>query len=300
MNLLLVFDALLEQRSVTRAAKSLGLTQAGVSHALARLRQILGDDLFVRAKGGMQPTARALALATPLTDALSRLNLALVPSEFDPAQSTETFRVLASDYFTTLVLPKLVNRIQHEAPFVDLRIVPNSYGEIRELIETGEIDFAAGIFKNRMKFSLGPQCESLTLFEDSYVCVMRRDHPLAGKRISRTAYLAGKHILFSPTGNAEFGVERYLRPLGVQRRISLIMSHYLAAPVILRNSDLILTISGRMARFYAETFGLLTLPLPIDLPPTPVQLTWNSRFNNYPPYTWFRSVVSDISGALPN
>jgi DNA-binding transcriptional LysR family regulator len=294
INLLLVFDALLEQRSVTSAARSLGLTQAGVSHALARLRQSLGDQLFVRTKHGMQPTPRALSLAAPLSDALVRLNLALSPSDFDPSRSTETFRLLASDYFATLVLPGLIRRLQREAPLIDVRVVPNSYGDVSELIKNNEIHFAAGLFKNRMSGSLGRHCDVLTLFDDSYVCVMRKDHPLAEKQMSKKAYLACNHILFSPTGNAEFGVERYLRPLGIRRHISLITCHYLAAPAIVQDSDLVLTISSRIAGLYVDKFGLHMKPLPFKLPSTPVQLVWNSRFNSYPPYSWFRSLILDL------
>ena len=191
---------------------------------------------------------------------------------------------------------KLIRRLQQVAPLIDVRVVPNSYGDVSELIKNNEIDFAAGLFKNRMSGSLGPQCESLTLFNDSYVCVMRKGHPLAKKRMSRNAYLACRHILFSPTGNSEFGVERYFRPLGIQRQISLITCHYLAAPLIVQDSDLLLTISSRIARLYVDKFGVCMQPLPFKLPPTPVQLVWNSRFNSYHPNSWLRSLILDLCG----
>jgi DNA-binding transcriptional LysR family regulator len=293
MTLLLVFDALLDEGSVTRTAKNLGLTQAGVSHALGRLRQLFGDPLFVRANGLMQPTARALEVADSIKDALARLTTALAPSEFNPRTCTETFRLLATDYFAQVALPGLVSRLEREAPATELRVISNGFGEAGAMLDNNRIDFAAGIFKNRLQGGEKSRYSTLTLFEDKYVCVLGRNHPFASKRMSKSQYLAAKHILFSPTGKAESGVERYFGPMGIRRDIALILNHQLAAPEILQRSNMIMTISSRIAQLYVEKFDLCMKPLPIQLPATPVQLIWSAHFNDYPPNAWFRSLIVD-------
>ena len=294
LNLLLLFEALMEEGSVTGAAKRLLLTQAGVSHALTRLRAVLKDDLFIRSKGRMQPTARAVALAEPLRDALVQLDAALNPSAFDPAQSRQIFRIVATDYFATIVLPSLIFRLEKEAPQVDLRILSNSLGDVGAMLSSSDVDFAAGLFKNRMTGAMRADCSSTTLFHDKYVCVMRKDHALAHKTLTKARYLAGKHILFSPTGSLDYGIEKYLRPIGVQRHIGVVLSHYLAAPLILQNSDMIMTVPGRLADFYVSRYKVRVAPLPLKVPPIAIQFVWNSRFDDHPAYRWFRSLVAEV------
>lgn len=298
MNLLLVFDALMEERSVTRVAERMSLTQAGVSHALARLRDLLGDELFVRRKGTMEPTSHASALAAPVSAALTELNAALDPSTFEPSRSTGIFRLIATDYFATLVLPALVRRLEHDAPGIDLRIISNSIASIPAMLANNDIEFAVGIFKNRLSVALPSECEVSTLFTDKYVCVMRRGHPLTRGRLTKARYLEAKHILFSPTGSAEFGIERYLQPIGIHRRIGLILSHYLAAPLILQESDMVMTVPRRMAEFYRTQYSVHIARVPIHVPPAPVQLAWNARFSQHPAYKWLRSIVEEISSTL--
>lgn len=298
LNLLLLFEALMEEGSVTRAAKRLLLTQAGVSHALTRLRNILKDELFIRSKGRMEPTARAIALAGPLRDALARLDAALNPSDFDPAQSHQMFRLVGTDYFATVVLPGLVFRLEKEAPQVDLRILSNSLGDVGAMLSSNDVDFAAGLFKNRMSSVIRKDCNSVTLFEDDYVCVMRRDHALAEGKLTKARYLKGKHILFSPTGSPDYGIEKYLRPLGIERHIGVVLSHYLAGPLILQNSDMIMTVPARLADFYVKRYEVQVAPLPIKVPPIAIQLVWNSRFDEHPAYRWFRSLIADVCQSI--
>lgn len=298
MNLLLVFDGLMEERSVTRTAERLLLTQAGVSHALGRLRSLLKDELFVRSKGAMQPTLRASALANPVRNALMQLNTALDPEDFDPKTSTQMFRLVASDYFTTIALPKLAERLENDAPNIDLRIVPISIGSLQELLANNDVEFAAGTLRSRITAKFSTECTLSKLFDDNYVCVMRRNHPLARAKLTKARYLASKHILFSPTGKVELGIERYLRPIGIKRNIGLILCHYLAAPLILERSDMIMTAPRRMAKFYAEKYGVHLAPLPITIPPAQFQLAWNSRFTQHPAYRWFRSAISSVCSTL--
>ena len=288
----------MEEGSVTRAAKRLLLTQAGVSHALTRLRSVLKDELFIRGKGRMEPTARAVALAGPLREALAQLDAALNPAEFEPAKSQQIFRIVATDYFATIVLPGLIVRLEKEAPEVDLRILSNSLGDVGAMLSNGEVDFAAGLFKNRMTGAMRADCSSTTLFEDDYVCILRKDHPLAIKPLTRARYLASKHILFSPTGSLDYGIEKYLRPIGIERHIGVVLSHYLAAPLILQNSDMIMTVPARLADFYVSRYKVRVAPLPLKVPPIAIQLVWNSRFGDHPAYRWFRSLVAEVCATI--
>lgn len=298
LNLLLLFEALMEEGSVTRAAQRLLLTQAGVSHALTRLRSLLNDELFIRGKGGMEPTARAIALAGPLREALAQLEAALNPAEFEPAQSQQIFRIVSTDYFATIVLPSLVVRLEKEAPQIDLRILSNSLGDVAAMLSSGEVDFAAGLFKNRMSGQMRRDCNSTTLFEDAYVCVMRKDHALSRQTLTKARYLAAKHILFSPTGSLDYGVEKYFRPIGIQRQIGVVLSHYLAAPLILQNSDMIMTVPARLAEFYVSRYKVRVAPLPVKVPPIAIQLVWNSRLGEHPAYRWFRALVAEICSKI--
>jgi DNA-binding transcriptional LysR family regulator len=246
----------------------------------------------------MQPTSRAVALAAPVRTALTELNAALNASDFEPRRSTATFRLIATDYFSTLVLPALVRRLEHEAPEIDLRIVPNSVGSVLAMLTNNDVEFAAGIFKNRLNVSNSSECEASTLFTDKYVCVMRRDHPFAREQLTKGRYLKAKHIHFSPTGSVEAGIERYFRPIGVQRRIGLIVSHYLAAPLVLEKSDMIMTVPQRMAKFYKRQYSVHMARLPIQIPPLPIQLAWNVRFSQHPAYKWLKSLIEEISSGL--
>jgi DNA-binding transcriptional LysR family regulator len=293
LSLLLLFEALMEERSVTRAGNRLLLTQAGVSHALTRLRSTLKDELFIREKGQMRPTARAMALAAPLKEALNMLEAALNPTDFNPAKSKQTFRLIGTDYFATVVLPSIILRLEREAPHVDLRILSNSLGDVGAMLCSNDVDFAVG-FKNRMTSLIRSECTAATLFEDEYVCVLRKGHEFAQRRLTKARYLDSKHILFSPTGSADYGVETYLRPMGIKRHIGVILSHYLAAPLILQNSDMIMTAPKRLAQFYVKHYSVRIAPLPLKISPISIQLVWNSQFDNHAAYRWFRFLIANV------
>jgi DNA-binding transcriptional LysR family regulator len=295
LNLLLVFDAIMNERSATRAGGRLHLTQGAVSHALQRLRRALEDELFVRTKEGMLPTARALELAGPVQEALSRLNAALSPLEFNPAVSAHTFRIASTDYFATLMLPKLIRRVEAEAPHVDLRVLPHVMSNVGELLENHEIEFAVGFFKNSLRDMLPHHCDWTELTEDHFMCVMRKDHPLARSRLTTETYLAASHLLFSLTGQPSSSVDRLLGEAGLKRRIGVAISNYLAAPLLLESSNMIMTVPSRMAHLYSEKFDLHLAKMPISLPAVPTQLIWNSRLNRHAAHVWLRSLIIETS-----
>jgi DNA-binding transcriptional LysR family regulator len=299
LNLLLLFEALIEERSVTRAAKRLGMTQAGLSHALARLRSALDDDLLVRRRGTMQPTSRALALRGPLHEALQRLHEVLTPSQFNPAQSQQTFRIVASDYFSTLFLPALIERIERTSPGIALRIISSRQLSIETMLANHEIDLAIGNYKNRITSAFPSEFQALDLQDDPYVCVMRARHPLARKRLTSAFYLEARHMHLSPTGNAEYGIERYLLPRGIHRKIELVIDHYLLAPLVLESSDMIWTAPSRVAHFFREKFDLRLKAVPISIPPARLQFVWKPQHANSPAHLWLRAMIAETVAATP-
>jgi DNA-binding transcriptional LysR family regulator len=295
LNLLLVFDAVLSERSVTRAGERLLLTQGAISHALNRLRSAIGDELFVRSKDGMKPTRRALELAEPLQEALSRLSATLGPPEFDPATSTRTFRLASTDYFATLVLPRLIARIEAEAPRVDLRILPHTVANVSELLDAREVEFAIGFFQNSLRDMRPGNTSWIELCNDRVVCVMRRDHPLARTPLTLECYLGASHLLYSLTGEPSSMADAHLKNKNLARRVGLTICHYLAAPLVLESSDMIMTVPARMAALYVEKYGLTTTPSPLELPATPTQLVWNTRFDARGEHRWLRELIVDVS-----
>lgn len=297
INLLLVFNALMTEGSVTRASRRLHLTQGAVSHALARLREHLDDQLFVPSRHGMKPTARAISLADPIQEALKALDTALEPLTFDPASSQHQFRIASTDYFSTLVLPYVVTRLEAEAPNVRIRNVPHVISNVSDMFQKEEIDFAIGFFSNSLRHMLPPYSESTTLMEDRLVCVMRRGHPLASRRIPAADYLDATHLKYSSGADSASIIDEYLDRHNLERRIGLSIGHYLAAPLILKNTTMVMTTPSRIARLFCEYYDLDWSPLPYDLPTAPTQIVWSSRMERHPAHLWLRTLIIDTAHA---
>jgi DNA-binding transcriptional LysR family regulator len=293
LNLLLLFDVLMHERNVTRAAQKLNLSQAGMSHALARLRASLGDELFVRRQGSMEPTPRAVRLKAPLEDALGRLNAALSAEEFSPEHSQRTFRIIATDYFSSLFLPSLIRKLERIAPDTEIRMIANRYAAIESMLSRNEVDLAIGNYKNRMTSSFPLEFKTLDLYEDPYICVMRKDHPIARKTLSRALYLDSKHVHLTPTGDSEYGIERYLIPRGIRRKIGLTINHYLVAPLVLEKSDLIWTAPERIARYFQRIYPLRLKKMPISIPSAVLQIVWATEFGDTAAHHWLRNLIKD-------
>jgi DNA-binding transcriptional LysR family regulator len=293
LNLLLLFDVLMNERNVTKAAQKLNLSQAGMSHALARLRASLGDELFVRRQGNMQPTPRAVRLKAPLEDALARLNAALSADEFSPENSKRTFRIIATDYFSSLFLPNLIRKLEAIAPDTEIKMIANRSSTIESTLSRNEVDLAIGNYKNRMTASFPLEFKALDLYEDSYVCLMRKDHPMARKTMSRELYLDAKHVHLSPTGDSEYGIERYLTPRGFRRRIGLTINHYLVAPLVLEKSDMIWTAPERIARHFLKNYSLCVKKMPISIPPAVLQIVWATEYGDSLAHHWLRDLIKE-------
>lgn len=311
LNLLVAFDALVRERHVTRAAERVGLTQSAMSHALGRLRTLLGDPLLVRGRGGMTLTPRAESLIVPLRSGLVILGRALSePAEFHPESARRAFAIAAPDLFHVLAIPPLLERVRSQAPGVDIAVSDLSERRLPEQLETGEIDVAIVPQMDVPSAPpAGPSAPGLvrrTLFRDRFVCLMRADHPAFGQRRSARAaakktrltletYLALSHVLVSPTGEGPGVVDQVLARRGLRRRIALRLPHFYSALSIVAQSDLIVTAPSAMARLLRPELPVVAVPPPLSLPQHSIHLVWHERFSKDLGHGWLRDQVREVA-----
>jgi DNA-binding transcriptional LysR family regulator len=287
LNLLRVFDAVLHEKGVTPAAVRLGLTQPAVSNALARLRKILGDALFVRTPRGMDATPFARELAEPVRQALALLESALAHGPgFDPASATRAFRFYMSDLGQIEFLPPLVERVQRDAPGVRLEAVALEIEDIADALAAGGLDLAVGFLPG-----LGAPVRRQALFKDPYLCLMRADHEI--KSLNRKTFLSASHALVTYRGGHRV-IEEAMERAGVARRIALRVPHFTVVPMVLERTDLILTLPARVARVFERRGKLKALPPPVPIPQAEVAVHWHERFEADPGNRWLRGVMVEL------
>jgi len=287
LNLLRVFDAVLQERSVTAAAARLGLTQPAVSNALARLRTLLGDALFVRTPVGMEATPFARGVAEPVRQALALLDSALAHGPgFEPASATRAFRFYMSDLGQIEFLPPLIERVQRAAPGVRLEAVALDVEDIAGALGTGALDLAMGFLPG-----LGPPVRRRALFRDPYLCLMRADHPI--KTLTKRKFLDASHALVTYRGGHRV-VEEALERAGLARRISLRLPHFTVVPMVLERTDLICTLPARVARVFERRGKLKSLPPPVPIPVADVAVHWHERFDADQGNRWLREQLIEL------
>ncbi len=287
LNLLRVFDAVLREHGVTPAAARLGLTQPAVSNALARLRTVFGDALFVRTPAGMDPTPFARELGEPVRQALALLESALAHGPgFDPASSARAFRFYMSDLGQIEFLPPLLERVQREAPGTRLEAVALDIEDIAETLAAGALDLAVGFLPG-----LGPPVRRRALFRDPNVCLMRADHPI--QSLTKKRFMEASHALVTYRGGHRV-IEEALDRAGLSRRIALRVPHFTVAPMVLERTDLILTLPSRVAGVFERRGKLKSLPPPVPIPPADVAVHWHERFEGDPGNRWLRELMIEL------
>lgn len=288
LTLLYVFNAIMVERSVTRAADLLGMTQPAVSNAIARMRDVWQDPLFIKSGRQIEPTAFASSLWEQIREPMHQLSAAVESSVFVPAESRRKFRIALTDLSVDLLWLPLMNEVSRLAPMVDLYAVPfTQVGAVDQLREAS-VDLA-----------MGPQGQadrslrSSFLFASNFKLVMRKDHPLAGKPVSMRSFLAARHLLVSRSGETQDHVDRALQRDGLQRRVAVTVNHFSIVPRLLINSDLIAVVPQRVAEstpFRAELWA--TKP-PVSLEATPIYLIWHARLDRDPGLIWLRQLVEE-------
>ena len=288
MNLLVAFDALMEECSVTRAAARLRIQQPAMSHTLATLRVLLDDALFVRVNQRLQPTARALAVWGPVRQALLQAQDALRRSDgFDPAVAERTFRIALTNGMEALLLPELAMRFRTEAQGV--RLLARSVDPLAapEMLDRGEIDLAVGCYGDAQ-----PWLRRSLLFEETMTCCFNRRHLRLRVPIDRKSYVETPHVVVSMR-DALFGcMEDALREARSALNVVAAGPNFLAVLVMAAEGPVLTTLPTRIAEQYAPRFGLATSPVPLPLRPNPISLVWHVRAGGDPGNAWLRDQVA--------
>jgi DNA-binding transcriptional LysR family regulator len=292
LNLLVVFDAVMRERSVTRAGADIGLSQPAVSHALGRLRYLLGDELFVRTPTGMTPTPRAEMLAGPLRDALSGLRLALEPEVFAPTTSDRSFALALNNYAAALIAPPLAAAVSSAAPAVRLELRPRGTLDLVEHLDRGDLDLALGALE-----SPGERFATAPLLEDEIVLVMRQDHPAGRRELCPKAFAALDQLEISSSLDDTRFIDGWLAEQGLARRIAL-RAPFISSAQILVQSDLVANMSSRVARLLARHHALQVRRPPYPSPRVRLTMLWHRRLDGHPAHQWLRQVVRTVAGEV--
>jgi DNA-binding transcriptional LysR family regulator len=273
-------------------ADKLGLTQPAVSNTLAKLRRQFGDELFVRTPGGMVPTPFAEQLAEPIGYALGMIHGGINQhSRFDPANVTRSMTIGMTDIGEIVFLPSLLERLRQQAPGVSLSTVRTTATTLRDDMESGKVDLAigplpqlkAGFFQRR-------------LFRQRYVCLFRKGHPLDRRRVSLADFKAAEHLVIVSAGTGHGKVDELIRRAGVERRTRLTVPHFVSVGPILRRSELVATVTERLAQSLAAPFELSYRPHPIELPAVAINVFWHAKVHRSPAHQWLRTQVFELFG----
>jgi DNA-binding transcriptional LysR family regulator len=268
------------------------LTQPAVSNALARLRKLLGDDLFTRTPQGMAPTPYAEQLAQPLTQALDLIRGALNQhSGFDPATARRAFTLGLNDIAEIWFLPRLVEALVREAPGVSISTVRNASVNLREDMEAARVDLAIGLLP-QLKAGFF-QCRVL---QTRYVCLMRQGHALDKGRITLEEFCAAEHVAVIAQGTGHGRADEVMSRGGVQRRVRLTVPHFTAVGHVVQGTELLATVPETLAQRIAEPFGLSYVAHPVDIPQPTINLFWHARMHKDPANGWLRNFILERFG----
>ncbi len=292
LNLLVVFNQLLAERRVSRVAETLGISQPAVSNSLAKLRKLFGDELFLRTPGGMAPTPFADQLAESVSYALAMIHSGInLRTSFEPATSDRAFTIGMTDIGEIYFLPALIERLRRDAPCVTLSTVRDSGVNLRDEMESGKVDLALGLL---------PQLKAgffqRRLFTQSYVCLMRRGHRLAKRKMSAAEFASAEHLVVISAGTGHGKVDELLKRSGIERSVRLTVPHYVSVGHILQGSDLITTVPERLADRLLQPFDLVKVPHPARLPEVSINVFWHAKYHRAPANHWLRGLVFELFG----
>ena len=298
LNLLRVFDEVMAERSLTRAARNLSLTQPAVSNALRRLRDTLGDTLVQRSGQGMAPTPRALAIWPAVREALQQLQASLIPNEFVPAEAQSIFVLAMADATAAELMPGLIETLEREAPGVSIRVVPLTTRDPRKLLDEETCDLAVGYFPAVLA-DLTARAQSgetapfsyQRLYSGEYVCVMRKGHPLAAGPFTLNRFCAARHMLVSFSGRPFGFVDESLASLGRKRQVVLTVNQFFTAGQVVATSNLLTVLPRHFVRVTGIAEQLVLRPLPFEVSPVHVDALWHRRSQQRSAHTWLRGAV---------
>ena len=292
LNLLLVFEAILRERSVTKAGERLGLSQPAMSHALNRLRWLLKDQLFVRTPDGMVPTPRADELAQPVRRALSDLQSALDPEEFTPEQADRTFSLAVNNYAAVVLTGPITAECAALAPNVRLTVRPSGTLDVADLLDRGELDLAISALE-----APANRFASEILIEDHYVAVMRRGHARGRGTLDLAAFAGLRHLVISSSGEDMRFVDAALAAEGFAREV-ILQAPYLSAGAVLTQSDMVAVLGRRIAEEFRRAHPIIVKELPFGAPVLRSVMLWHKRFDDQRAHRWLRQTITSIAAHL--
>ena len=302
LNLLRLFDEVMAERSLTRAARNLSLTQPAVSNALRRLRQALGDELVVRSGQGMMPTPRALALWPTVREALRQLQESLAPSSFEPLTASTTFVLAMADATAAELMPGLIDILEREAPGVSMRVVPLTTRDPRRLLDEATADLAVGHFPSVLADLVvraqGDEAVGFShqrLYDGQYVCVMRTGHPLARGPLTLDKFCAARHMLVSFSGRPFGFIDESLAALNRKRQVVVTVNQFFTAGRVVANSNLLTVLPKHFVSVTGIADQLVLRPLPFDVAPVHVDAVWHHRQEALSAHVWLRQAVMRAS-----
>ncbi len=306
LNLLRVFDEVMTERSLTRAAHKLALTQPAVSNALRRFREAMGDELIQRQGQTMAPTPRALALWPAVREALRQLQEVITPSHFVPGVATTTFVLAMADATAAVLMPGLVQVMDTEAPGISLRVVPLTTRDPRSLLNAQHADLAVGYFPAALS-DLTARAQAgepvvfahQRLFSGEYVCVMRRDHPLAKGPFTLNRFCAARHMLVSFSGRPFGFIDEALTLLGRERRIVLTVNQFFTAGKVVAHSDLLTVLPRHFVNVTGIQDELVLRELPFPVPRMHVDAVWHHRLHRTSAHEWLRGTLANLAARIP-
>jgi DNA-binding transcriptional LysR family regulator len=292
MNLLVTFNQLMIDRRVSKVAEEFGMTQPGVSNALAKLRRLFEDDLFLRTPAGMVPTPFAEQLAEPVAYALAMIQSGLNQQlTFDPRKVKGEMTIGMTDIGEIVFLPKLLQRLSQAAPGVRLSTLRNTGINLREEMEAGKVSLAIGYL---------PQLKSgffqRRLFHQRYVCLFRKGHRLEKRAPAMTEFASAEHLVIVSSGTGHGKVDELMEREGIERIIRLTIPHYVGVGHILSGSNLVATVPEQLAIELSEPFGLVYRPHPVMLPPISINMFWHAKMHRAPANRWLRGMIFDLFG----
>lgn len=292
LNLLVTLDALLSERSVTRAAGRIGVSQSTVSYSLSRLRDLFGDELLTRSPEGMTPTPRALAIGERLRGALGTIRGIVRGDEaFDPATSERTFTVSIPDSAEVLLVPALMAGLRRDAPGIRLLLRTLERPQAPRELDADRLDLAIDMFATEGQ----AHHKRRLLYRDRYVCLYDDALLGIGDRVSLDDYLRFPHVLTSLRGTAHGVVDDALEKLGRKRTLALTTPRFLAVPFVVKGAPVMTTMQARLADYFAGTLGLTVAPAPVDLPEVAVSMLWHASYDADPAHVWLRATLLRIA-----
>lgn len=291
LNLLVAFEALYAEQSVTAAAQRLHVGQPAMSASLGRLRSLFGDALFVRVGREMRPTAKANAIAPQITAALDAIRATLAePQSFIPISSKRVFTLATSDYFASLILPKMLVTFKQQAPHIDLRLITVEKESFVELIEGEIVDLALGTFANLPSHILDEN-----LLVERFLGVCRLDHPaLDHGKVSLEQFVAFPHALFTLRRDASGIVDQLLAEQGLQRRVALTVPYWFALPTAIATSDLIAAIPSCLEQHFLQYYPLQVFELPLEVPRWVISMAWSKLSDCDSANLWLRQTIRAV------